>query len=156
MKSNLIVIVSTGIILILLVSLGYVWQSKSSEIKDLNVDIERLNTEITSLNADVQSNDKVMALVLGSVGSGMHSYVSSGQNYYKYFNDPDSLDLSPQLKAFVMKECPSQMYTVSNGLVRTYVFETGVGELGVVVDEVTDSVLCSYIHDVVLDSYAKP
>ena len=161
MKNNFKVgfIIAVAVIIILAGAFVYVWKSKSAEI-------ERLNTEVAGLNADIQSKDEAFAvldknlkLVLRSVGVGEHTALASGQNYNKYFADPYTPDLPPKLKTFLIAECPAEIYSVPDKLVRTYSFDMNAGQF--VFNVITEEgpfgdILCSYIYNPAVDSYAKP
>lgn len=165
--------------IVLLGSLGYIWKVKNDQINSLNSQILNLNSDIQTKNKQIESLDESLKLVkfvcifysyecreqyteklrlkfLDSNGIKDAKYQggATGQNYYKYFLDPQP-DFPLKMREFIKAKCPTQIYNVPGKLFSRYIYEHNNKEISIIMDDDTVEILCAWTYDQSTDSYIK-
>ena len=84
-----------------------------------------------------------------------YKYSETGQNYYKYFLDPLSIDAPINMRGFIKANCPSHIYD-TRGVFSRYAYDVDGSELSILIDEQTGDITCSWIYDKSTDTYSVP
>jgi len=175
-KDRIILIISIIIVVALTSSLVYVYKTKTDGIGQLNIKIEQLNQKIESLESEsfhlkfacLSSSDCKNELNIRVRNSflGRHSLDSKSRTatYQNVEKDINYISLPLNLRKFIEKNCPNEIYTTPGILLSKYIYKLYEDDkrnsiqtkfVEILMHDATVEIQCSWIKDESTGSFNK-
>lgn len=128
------------------------WTEISSQSKENNTELENLKIAKFSCLFDDICRDtyskwlRIKYLNSKNKMDAVYQYASSGQNFYKYFLDPQK-DFPLEMQTIIKSNCPSYIYDTPGKLFTRHQYSMNNDEISIITDQESFNIICSWIYN---------